>query len=207
MAGLETTSTTITWAVHQLSQSQHVQQRLREEVREIIDIRGDCDFSDDDFHRMPYLDAFVVSYPTSVFSELHELLTEANMTLGHTQREILRFYSPVGSTLREAAKDDILPLSTPHLCKDNKTYITHLPIKKGQKLQIGIVAFNKNKEIWGEDADLFRPERWLLDNEDDLVDRDGKKAKGAGSAAEVDGKGSMRSFTTYSSTLSFLGES
>jgi len=33
-------------------------------------------------------------------------------------------------------------------------------INKGQKLVISIVAMNRDKAIWGEDADDFRPERW-----------------------------------------------
>ena len=63
VAGLETTATSITWALHELSQNQNVQKRLREEIREVVDLSGgDCDFSDDDIHSMTYLDAFVVSY-------------------------------------------------------------------------------------------------------------------------------------------------
>lgn len=62
VAGFETTATSLTWALHELSQNQAVQQRLREEIREVSDLSGGgCDFSDDDIHRMTYLDAFVVS--------------------------------------------------------------------------------------------------------------------------------------------------
>ncbi|KAK9893306.1 cytochrome P450 [Cystobasidium minutum MCA 4210] len=135
IAGLETTATAITWALYELSINAAVQARLREEVRATIDCRGECTLSDDDLSRMPYLDAFV--------------------------REVLRFYPPIDSTLREPAKDDLIPLSEPHLCRDGKTYITHVPVKKGQRISIGILGHNRNKAIWGEDADVFRPERWL----------------------------------------------
>lgn len=62
VAGFETTATTITWALHELSQNQAVLQRLREEIRAVVDLDGDaCDLTDDHLHKMHYLDAFVVS--------------------------------------------------------------------------------------------------------------------------------------------------
>lgn len=64
IAGFETTATAITWALHELSQNETVQHKLRNEVRDMIEIKGgDSDMTDDDFCRMPYLDAFVVSLP------------------------------------------------------------------------------------------------------------------------------------------------
>lgn len=98
--------------------------------------------------------------------------------------------------MREAAKDDLIPLSEPILTR-NGTILHHIPVKKGQRIFIGALAFNRNKSIWGEDADDFIPERWLeYDNET------GKP----GSAYLVDSKGTYRHFTTWSSTLSFLGK-
>ena len=34
-------------------------------------------------------------------------------------------------------------------------------IKKGQRFQIPILAVNRSKAIWGEDAHEFKPNRWL----------------------------------------------
>lgn len=34
-------------------------------------------------------------------------------------------------------------------------------IPRGTKIVIGVLASNTNEEIWGSDAMLWKPERWL----------------------------------------------
>ncbi|CAK5266376.1 unnamed protein product [Mycena citricolor] len=74
-------------------------------------------------------------------------------------KEVLRLYSPVVFVHREAHQDDVLSLSKPYV---DRWGISHeaLPISKGQLITIPILAINTNKEIWGEDALEFKPERW-----------------------------------------------
>ncbi|TLS26501.1 hypothetical protein PpBr36_05308 [Pyricularia pennisetigena] len=62
--------------------------------------------------------------------------------------EVLRYYGPVPLTIREAARD---------------TSILGNFVPKGTRIFIGIWAINKSKELWGPDADQFKPERWLDD--------------------------------------------
>lgn len=61
IAGLETTATSTTWALYELSRNERVQQKLRNEIRELVEFKGDDNFTDDDFCKMIYLDAFIVS--------------------------------------------------------------------------------------------------------------------------------------------------
>ncbi|TLD20332.1 hypothetical protein PspLS_08493 [Pyricularia sp. CBS 133598] len=63
--------------------------------------------------------------------------------------EILRYFGPVPLTIRDAARD---------------TTILGNFVPKGTRIFIGIWAINKSKELWGPDADQFRPERWLDDD-------------------------------------------
>ena len=34
-------------------------------------------------------------------------------------------------------------------------------MKKGQTIWLGVYAVNRNKDVFGQDANEFRPERWL----------------------------------------------
>lgn len=72
--------------------------------------------------------------------------------------EILRYFGPVPLTIRDAARD---------------TSILGNFVPKGTRIFIGIWAINKSKELWGPDADQFKPERWL--------DEDKTAANGGGS--------------------------
>ncbi|KAJ7241311.1 cytochrome P450 [Mycena haematopus] len=74
-------------------------------------------------------------------------------------REMMRVHAPVVNTQRMAMQDDILPLAKPYIDKDGNAHDS-LPIPKGQRIHIPILAINTDKEIWGEDAGEFRPERW-----------------------------------------------
>ncbi|KAK4565841.1 hypothetical protein LTR86_003690 [Recurvomyces mirabilis] len=60
--------------------------------------------------------------------------------------EVLRVYPPAGLTKRVAAKE---------------TTILGQYIPKGTNIIISMRAINRSKELWGEDAAEFKPERWL----------------------------------------------
>ncbi|KAI6354355.1 hypothetical protein MCOR25_008651 [Pyricularia grisea] len=79
--------------------------------------------------------------------------------------EILRYYGPVPLTIRDTARD---------------TTILGNFVPKGTRVFIGIWAINKSKELWGPDADQFRPERWLDDDdENDKTTANGDNADGS----------------------------
>ena len=57
--------------------------------------------------------------------------------------------------------DSILPLHWPILATDEKTQIKEIALKKGTTVFISILAANREKRIWGDDAEEWKPERWL----------------------------------------------
>ncbi|KAL0070419.1 hypothetical protein AAF712_002250 [Marasmius tenuissimus] len=70
-------------------------------------------------------------------------------------RETLRVHPPVPSTSREAQQDGVIPLSEP---VNGKNYVE---VRKGQTMPISILALNRSKKLWGEDAREFNPDRWV----------------------------------------------
>jgi cytochrome P450 len=68
--------------------------------------------------------------------------------------ETLRLYPIIPITQRVATKDTVLPRGGGH---DGQSPIA---VPKGTSVQIGIYVCHQRKDLWGEDATQFRPERW-----------------------------------------------
>ncbi|CAK5269104.1 unnamed protein product [Mycena citricolor] len=92
VAGHETTSTAVAWALLSLSQHPHVQARLRQEALAVSTDQP----SMDELNGLPYLDCVV--------------------------RETLRLHSPVPNTNRLAEQDDVVPLETPYKDRYGKVH-------------------------------------------------------------------------------------
>jgi len=75
-------------------------------------------------------------------------------------RETLRLHAPVAFTERVVTQPDSIPLENHYYditgVKQNTVQVT-----KGDKIYIPIRAVNRAKDLWGIDAEDFRPERWL----------------------------------------------
>ncbi|OSD02143.1 cytochrome P450 [Trametes coccinea BRFM310] len=136
VAAMDTTSNALARIFHQLALHPEVQQKLREEIiRARDDGTGELrDLEYDEVMELPYLDAVC--------------------------RETLRRYPPVGGLMRVVTKDSVLPLSAPIHGIDGSP-IYSVPVKKGMRVLADITGSNCNKELWGEDAFEWRPERWL----------------------------------------------
>ncbi|KAK1235019.1 hypothetical protein PQX77_001773 [Marasmius sp. AFHP31] len=78
-------------------------------------------------------------------------------------KETLRWYPSAPYADRVAYEDTVLPLSQP-LTTTSGRVITQLPIRKGQTIYLGLGSFNRNPDIWGPDANVFDPSRWIQCN-------------------------------------------
>ncbi|KAL9711697.1 hypothetical protein Ac2012v2_004769 [Leucoagaricus gongylophorus] len=139
LAGHETSATTLCWVILELARHPDVQERLRKEIRETeaaIRARGGSDFTASDLDGMPYLNAVL--------------------------KESMRFHPAVYHNFRQAVKDEVLPLLRPISTVSGKV-LSELPIPRGLKIIISICGYNRNQEIFGEDANIFNPERWTRD--------------------------------------------
>ena len=60
-------------------------------------------------------------------------------------------------------KDTVLPLLYPISGEHTKdgTTVSEIPLKRNTKIIVSLDAANRSELIWGEDAKIWRPERWL----------------------------------------------
>ncbi|KAF9238635.1 cytochrome P450 [Melanogaster broomeanus] len=128
----DTTSGALSRTLLTLAQHPEAQDRLREEIKQAKADKGNLSY--DDLVNLPYLDAVC--------------------------RETLRLYPPATFSLRTARKDILLPFSTP-IKGVNGAEMRDIVVPKDTNIFISIVAANHNREIWGEDALEWKPDRWL----------------------------------------------
>ncbi|KAI0823858.1 cytochrome P450 [Trametes gibbosa] len=136
LGAMDTTSNALARILHQLALHPEVQERLREELVQARD-DGTGTLRDLDYEEvmeLPYLDAVC--------------------------RETLRVYPPVPVLMRVVIKDTILSLSAPIRGRDGQL-IDAIPVKAGMRILTDFRACNTNKDLWGTDADEWKPERWL----------------------------------------------
>ncbi|KAJ8087886.1 hypothetical protein PM082_006742 [Marasmius tenuissimus] len=134
-AGHETTASTLNWLLCELSYNPEWQERL---IREIQDIRSQIG----------------TNGPLTV------KVLESMPILNAVIKETLRFRPIVPELVREADTDDIIPLEFPITNVSGST-LKEIPIPKGQRVVLNIFKYNRFKSVWGEDADVWNPQRFL----------------------------------------------
>ncbi|KIJ63129.1 hypothetical protein HYDPIDRAFT_113701 [Hydnomerulius pinastri MD-312] len=131
-AATDTTSGALSRTLLTLAHHPDAQKKLREEYKQAKAEKGELTY--DDLVNLSYLDAVC--------------------------RETLRLYPPVTGVVRMARKDDTLPFSTIIKGVDGNE-INEIPVPKNTSIFVSIIAANRNREVWGEDALEWKPERWL----------------------------------------------
>ncbi|KAG6829533.1 hypothetical protein H0H92_004270 [Tricholoma furcatifolium] len=139
-AGHDTVSTSLAMLLNDLSKNPKVQERLRAEINaKQAEIGGeDATFTQDDYDSMVYLNAVL--------------------------KESMRMNPVLGQIARSNRADDVLPLTQPIHTPDGRV-LTEIAVKKGTWAVIDIASSNRRKDVWGEDAETFNPERWLKSEE------------------------------------------
>ncbi|KAI0028314.1 cytochrome P450 [Vararia minispora EC-137] len=132
IAGSDTTSNALSRILYLLSLHPDVQDRLREELTDARGAAGEIGY--DDLIELPYLEAVC--------------------------RETLRLYPPIHFVQRQCREDFVLPLAHSftdvHGKEKSELFVPH-----GTTIFANIIGVHRDEAIWGSDAAVWRPERWL----------------------------------------------
>ncbi|KAF8028237.1 hypothetical protein BT93_E0982 [Corymbia citriodora subsp. variegata] len=131
IAGKDTSANTLSWFLYMLCKHPLVQQKIVDEIRDVI--------GDQASEANP--DEFVERITDPVLHRMHYL--HATLT------ETLRLYPAVPLDGRCAEIDDVLP--------------DGFHVKRGDNVNYLAYSMGRVHNIWGEDAEDFKPERWLKD--------------------------------------------
>ncbi|KAI0281778.1 cytochrome P450 [Russula aff. rugulosa BPL654] len=133
-AGYETTVTSLGWIFFELATHPDEQRRLRDEIYSVQAADDLDDTATVNFDELPFLNAVI--------------------------KETVRFDTVVPHLFRVATRDEVIPLSEQVRCRSGSV-TKELYIPQGTHIIISDVAYHRNRDIWGEDADVWRPSRWL----------------------------------------------
>ncbi|KAK0438185.1 cytochrome P450 [Desarmillaria tabescens] len=132
-AGHDSTANTMSWLLYELSLHAEDQSKIREEIAQ-TKLNASGALTSNDYDSMLWLNACI--------------------------KETLRLHSPGHSLFRQAAQDDVLPLSEPITTSDGQV-CSQIPICKGQVILASIYTYNRLPSVWGDDADEWNPRRFL----------------------------------------------
>ncbi|KAB5589353.1 cytochrome P450 cyp-13B1 [Ceratobasidium theobromae] len=131
--------------IHILSQNSSIQDRLRAEIAEAPE-----SMTYEEVNSLPYLDAIC--------------------------RETLRLFPPTTFMERETNEDRTIPLQYPVKGKDGNEDSKSMqvssipPVFRPTILRAADFSGPPYRETWGKDANEFRPERWLQDLPNSVID-------------------------------------
>ncbi|KIJ49187.1 hypothetical protein M422DRAFT_161547, partial [Sphaerobolus stellatus SS14] len=134
IAGHETTSSALVWLLYELARHPEAQNRLRKEIKTFRAEMGGRELASTDFDLLPYTTAVI--------------------------KETLRFYPIITHNTRKAGRDETIPLSNPIRTRDGKL-TNEISVRKGQMVLMPFWVYNRLKELWGNDADKWNPERFI----------------------------------------------
>ncbi|KIJ43530.1 hypothetical protein M422DRAFT_253106 [Sphaerobolus stellatus SS14] len=132
LAGHETTANMLTWALYELARHPDFQTEIRDEIK---------------------------STREKATSRENPELSVADLD-SMKLMETLRYHPIVTALVRAADRDDNVPLLYPITTKTGEV-LHSVPFTKGQRVIISIAAYQRLKSVWGEDADEWRPKRFL----------------------------------------------
>ncbi|KAG1734688.1 cytochrome P450 [Suillus paluster] len=194
-AGLDSTTSALSHCVYLLAKKPLAQARLRSEIRDAI---GSVSLTQDG---------------SSFFEQENPLLNLSYDALTNLPfldgvvRETLRLYPSFPHMPRQVRKATTLPLQFP-VRSSSGAEVSAIAVPEKSFVIISILAANRNRTIWGDDANEWKPERWLSSSgrknapgTDDPFDG----AEVLPSKPSIGVKDGVRYPGVYSNMMTFLG--
>ncbi|KAJ7514498.1 hypothetical protein O6H91_23G046600 [Diphasiastrum complanatum] len=145
IAGRDTTAATLSWFIYMMALHPDIAERVLEELKqfeqslELGSLKNSIGADQQSFNEL-----------LAKFAERLDYETLARLTYLHaTLTETLRLYPAVPEDPKGILADDITPDGT--------------RLKRGDSVAYVPYCMGRMEFIWGQDADQFRPERWLKD--------------------------------------------
>ncbi|KAJ8112514.1 hypothetical protein ONZ43_g5377 [Nemania bipapillata] len=135
-AGHDTTSTTIIWTIYELSRTPHAMKSVRDELDDIFGPEGAPDS---------------LSIHERLLAPGGDALIHRMSYISAALKEVLRLHSPAGSVRAPSMKEGFVVSTSQgdyNLNNETFVYLNHYLI-------------HRDKAVYGDDAELFNPERWL----------------------------------------------
>jgi cytochrome P450 len=137
LAGHETTGNTLTWSMYELSKeaNRELLERVRAEAVRVLGAGGEARVPDTKMlGELTLLDAFV--------------------------SEVLRLH-PVAPFFSRSVSEDV----TLEWRQPEDDALLHPPrrlhVKRGTDFNVNVYILHRRRDLWGADAEVFRPDRWL----------------------------------------------
>jgi len=142
------------WILYELATHPEEQRQLR---GEIYNARGAGHVDESgtvNFDALPFLNAVIKVKFLASIAKFSGWKHDSDV------KETVRFDTVVPHLFRVSTRDEVIPLSEQVHCRSGSV-IEELYIPQGTHVIVSDIAYNRNKVIWGADADVWRPSRWL----------------------------------------------
>ncbi|KAG1818048.1 cytochrome P450 [Suillus subaureus] len=196
-AGLDTTTSALSRCVYLLAKNPLAQARLRSEIRDAVRSMS-----------LAQNDSSLFEHDNPLLHLSYDALINLPFLDGIV-RETLRLYPPFPHMARNVNKATTLSLQFP-VRSSSGAELSAIVVPENTVILISILAANRNRSIWGDDANEWKPERWLSssgrkDRPGTDVTFDGVEARSSVPALGV--KDGVRYPGVYSNMMTFLGGS
>ncbi|MCJ1479378.1 hypothetical protein MMC13_008063 [Lambiella insularis] len=165
LAGRDTTACLLSWSFRMLVQHPEVLNKIRKEIDSVAAANGK--FQRDDIKRMTYLADFLkeglrmnaytehLRMEDEQYPELFMVPTTIRLVLMlPLELLVLRLFPPVPVNNRTALRTTTLPTG------GGPDRSSPVLVRKGENVAYCVYVMHRRKDLYGDDAEDFRPERW-----------------------------------------------